>query len=94
MNEPNLNPKSNKGDFDHFDAMSHQEAAMMKAVELYVLRQLSPEEEIRFEAHYFECSDCAQSVAVEQALSEAVPPEPEPWWRAKISAIFQRTKAG
>lgn len=88
MNEPNLNPKNNKGHLDNFDSMSHDEAATMNAVELYVLKEMSPEEEMRFEAHYFECTECAQAVAVEQALTEAVPPKPEPWWRRLALAVL------
>jgi len=44
------------------------------------LRELADEDQQRFEAHYFECRECAQAVAVEQTLT-AMEPRPEPWWR-------------
>jgi hypothetical protein len=48
---------------------------------MYVLKELTPEEELRFEEHYFGCQECARAVAVEGALSEVAPPKAEPWWR-------------
>ena len=59
--------------------MSHKEVDK-NVVELYVRKELSPERELQFEAHYFECRDCAEAVAAEQ---EQMPlySRPQPWWR-------------
>jgi hypothetical protein len=83
MNESTRNPtnKMNLGAMENIDPMSHQEATQMNAVEMYVLNELTPDEELRFEAHYFECQECARAVAVEEALSEVAPVKAEPWWR-------------
>jgi hypothetical protein len=66
-------------DLENLEPMSHQEATHLSAVELYVLKELTPDQEDRFEAHYFECPDCAQAVAVVQTLSEITPQEARPW---------------
>ncbi len=55
-------------DDERYNPMSHEEAAEMNAVEMYVLKDLTPDEERRFEEHYFTCQECACGVAVEQAL--------------------------
>lgn len=60
--------------------MSHEEVVDKNVVELYVRKKLSPERELQFEAHYFECRDCAEAVAAEQ--EERLPASrPQPWWR-------------
>jgi hypothetical protein len=63
--------------------MSHEEAADMNAVEMYVLKDLTPDEERRFEEHYFTCQECACGVAVEQALvtHAGVATARQSWWR-------------
>ena len=81
MKDSNQKNKTKMDEFDFSNPMSHQEATALDAVELYVLQDLTPEQELRFEAHYFECEECAHAVAVEQALLEVAPPEPQPWWR-------------
>lgn len=70
-------------DDEHYTPMSHEEAASMNAVEMYVLKELTQEEERRFEEHYFTCQECACGVAVEQALAANAGPVTaiEPWWR-------------
>ncbi len=80
----NLNKDLKPFDYRTSNPMSHAEALEKNAVELYVLRHLTPDEEQRFEEHYFECQECASDVAVEQAqlvpqLAVKIPREP--WWR-------------
>jgi Putative zinc-finger len=75
--------------------MSHKEVLDKNVVELYVRKELSPERELQFEAHYFECRDCADAVAAEQDLLY-LRPEPqdslfsrsEPWWRSLALPIL------
>lgn len=70
-------------DYLHSNPMSHEEALEMNAVELYVLKELTAEQETRFEEHYFDCQDCACGVAVEQALFVNGQPRPaqQKWWQ-------------
>ncbi len=72
-------------DYERSNPMSHEEALEMNAVELYVLKDLTAEQEVRFEEHYFECQECAGGVAVEQALianaGAAHSAERTQWWR-------------
>jgi hypothetical protein len=42
--------------------MEHSEAIEMMAAERYALGEMTPEERDRFEEHYFDCSECSQSV--------------------------------
>ena len=42
--------------------MDHQQATTIHAAERYLLGELSPEEREAFEAHYFDCSQCAEDV--------------------------------
>jgi hypothetical protein len=83
MSEPtrNLKNKTNLSGFENPTPMSHEEALDLNAVELYVLKELPPEEELRFEEHYFACRECARAVAVVQTLASAAPPLAQPWWR-------------
>lgn len=79
-----LNKDLKPYDYETSNPMSHEEAIETNAVELYVLRDLTPEQEQRFEEHYFDCQECACGVAVEQSLlvPKAVPKMVrEPWWR-------------
>jgi len=80
MKEPTRNREPRSEAFESAEPMSHEEALEINAVEMYILRELAEEEKQRFEAHYFECHECAQAVAVEQTLTAAAP-RPEPWWR-------------
>jgi hypothetical protein len=84
MSEPirNQSKKLNPYDYENSNPMSHREALDLNAVELYALNDLTPEQELRFEEHYFECRECARAVAVQQALAtQARAAKPEPWWR-------------
>lgn len=74
----NQNNNLKSGTFEDLTPMSHAEATDRNIVDLYVRGDLSPERELQFEAHYFECPECAEAVAVEQSLRSF---RPEPWWR-------------
>jgi hypothetical protein len=67
--------------------MAHEEAEKMKAVDLYLLNELSEDERIRFEEHYFDCMICAEAVEAGQVFIEGVEPPPErvSWW-GKLTA--------
>jgi methionine-rich copper-binding protein CopC len=68
------------GTFENLTPMSHKEVVDKNVVESYVRKELSPERELQFEAHYFECRDCAEAVAAEQE-QRPVFSRPQPWWR-------------
>jgi hypothetical protein len=70
-------------DYAQSNPMSHEEAVEVNAVELYVLKDLTPEQELRFEEHYFECQECANAVSIEQSLlaNAAYEEARQPWWR-------------
>lgn len=42
--------------------MDHSEVLRLKAVEKYILGELSGEDRERFEEHYFDCSECASDI--------------------------------
>jgi hypothetical protein len=44
--------------------MDHETAIRIRATERYALEEMSPEESAEFEAHYFDCADCAEDVKV------------------------------
>ena len=77
-------------DYEHSDPMSHEEAIEMNAVELYVMKELTSEQEARFEEHYFDCQECACAVAMEQALiTHGRPMEArQSWWQLWAPRIF------
>lgn len=69
--------------------IEHQEAIRSQAAERYVAHELSPAEQQAFEAHFFECPECAQEVrleltfaanmrAVARELRDRKQPSPEP----------------
>ena len=49
--------------------MEHNEAVRTQAAERYVLGELPPPLRDEFEAHYFDCQECAQDV---KAVAEFV----------------------
>lgn len=79
------------------ETMTHQEAAQSGAVERYLLEEMTPDEGLRFEEHYFTCPICAEEIAMGQDFIEGVrelypqndsnraktmSPEPKaPWWK-------------
>jgi hypothetical protein len=68
---------------DITNPMAHKEAEKTMAVDRYLLNELTEEERLRFEEHYFECSDCADAVEAGQIFISGIRPIPEsvPWWR-------------
>src|SRR5690349_8986585 len=42
--------------------MDHRQAIQIHAAERYLLEELSPDERDGFEAHYFDCRECADEV--------------------------------
>jgi len=59
--------------------MSHLEAMSLHAVARYVDGKLTPQQELRFEEHYFYCRECAHAVDLEQ--TKLPEPAKESWWR-------------
>jgi hypothetical protein len=51
--------------------MDHHEAVRSLAAERYLLEEMSESEREAFEAHYFECPTCAESVRAGAALADA-----------------------
>jgi hypothetical protein len=51
--------------------MDHHDAVRTLAAERYLLEEMSESEREEFEAHYFECPTCAESVRAGAALADA-----------------------
>lgn len=51
--------------------MDHHDAVRTLAAERYLLEEMSESEREEFEAHYFECPTCAESVRTGAALADA-----------------------
>jgi hypothetical protein len=71
--------------------MEHNEAISCQAASRYVAGELSPEGQDAFEAHFFDCAECAEEVRWEQifaanvrAVSRNEPEQPRrpSWWEA------------
>jgi hypothetical protein len=56
--------------------MQHEQAVKSRAAERYLLDEMSELERYRFEAHYFECPECAEEIRLGMALKEAVAEAP------------------
>ena len=52
--------------------MEHQKALATKASERYLLGEMSEPERFDFEAHYFDCADCADDVRTGAALARGI----------------------
>jgi hypothetical protein len=78
----------------NIDIMSHEQVTCSRAVERYVLGELTPEEREAFENHYFDCRDCYEQVKLEmQFLSrsrQVLDPEPEKGWLARLLGDLRR----
>jgi len=59
------------------------------AVDRYLLNELTEAERMRFEAHYFECADCADAVEAGQIFISGIRPVPDPvpWWRKVLDLL-------
>jgi len=60
--------------------MDHQEALRDRAVEKYLLKEMPPPEREAFEAHFFDCQECAADVRATAAFLDAVKKQ-LPHWR-------------
>jgi hypothetical protein len=77
--------------------MEHQEAVRQMAVEKYLLNELTPTVRDEFEAHFFDCQECAADLRATSAfLDEAkkqlgVAPQPvaKPVGKSWIAALFR-----
>jgi anti-sigma factor RsiW len=49
--------------------MDHAEATRKSAAEQYLLGEMSEEEALEFERHFFACADCAEAVEAGAALA-------------------------
>ena len=74
--------------------MNHADAVALGAVEKYFLGELSVAERDEFEAHYFECADCASQLQALEAMRgtlrdtslAVLPAPPAPWWQRPAGA--------
>ncbi len=71
---------------DDAEPMSHEEAEEVHAVEGYLLNDLTEWQRARFEAHYFECQECAEAICAGQALLDGIR-HPQPWWKRLWSRL-------
>jgi hypothetical protein len=60
--------------------MDHQEALRDRAVEKYLLKEMPPPEREEFEAHFFDCQECAADVRATAAFLDTVKKQ-LPHWR-------------
>ena len=69
--------------------MNHDEATQLMIAEKYLLNELSPEEREQFEAHFFECTECASDLragAIFLEQSKALLSSEEPSRAAGLTA--------
>ncbi len=66
--------------------MAHLEAEKMNAVESYLLNEMTEEQRMRFEEHYFECATCADAVEAGQVFIGGMRPVEEMvhWWQKPV----------
>jgi hypothetical protein len=74
---------------DMTNPMAHQEAEETMAIDRYLLNELTQAERMRFEAHYFECAECADAVEAGQTFISGLRsvPIPVPWWRKLLEFL-------
>jgi hypothetical protein len=78
----------------------HEAAVRSQTVEQYLLNELSQEERIQFEEHYFECPECADAIEAGQTFLTHIQPGPlvrRVWWQqpaAAIAALFLAVAGG
>ncbi len=78
----------------------HEAAVKNQAVEQYLLNQLSQQKRVQFEAHYFECPECADALEAGQTFLTHIRPSPlvrRVWWQqpaAAIAALFLAVAGG
>ena len=74
---------------DTTNPMAHEEAEKIMAVESYLLNELTEEQRMRFEEHYFECAACADAVEAGQIFVSGICPSPDsvPWWQKIVARL-------
>jgi hypothetical protein len=74
---------------DITNPMAHQEAEKTMAVDRYLLNELTLQQRMRFEEHYFECAECADAVEAGQVFINGIRPVPDPvpWWRKPLDLL-------
>lgn len=68
--------------------MRHQQAVESRAAARYLLDEMSELERHRFEAHYFDCPECAEDVRLGLVLDEVAAHPPAPLSRATSNPLF------
>ncbi|MCU1349037.1 MAG: hypothetical protein JWO56_2067 [Acidobacteria bacterium] len=77
--------------------MEHSEAVETMAAERYTLGEMTPDERDRFEEHFFDCSECSQSVRDGAIIADgtrsarvrqAAPSKPAWWATAAVAAAL------
>jgi hypothetical protein len=72
--------------------MDHQEAIRTMAVERYLLNELAPEVREQFEAHFFDCPECAADLRATDAFLDAVKRESRVAPAARPAASTGKTR--
>ena len=76
------------------EIMTHEQAVSSRAVERYLLGELTEEQRNAFEAHYFDCASCFEQVQLSQEFlhhtRQVLDPEPETTWLARMVGDFRR----
>jgi Putative zinc-finger len=74
--------------------MDHSEVLRLKAVEKYILGELSPEDREQFEEHYFDCPECASDIKALARIRSASRMILEEDAAAEVSPRAQRKEHG
>jgi hypothetical protein len=71
--------------------MTHQQAIDGMASERYLLDEMSEPERFEFEAHYFDCPECAEDVRLGHLIREEATAKPSakilPFWKRPMVAV-------
>jgi hypothetical protein len=78
--EPPLNPE---------EQGYHEQAVENYAVERYLLNEMTDEEKLRFEQHYFQCTACMKEVESGQTFVKSIGP---PSWTFRLREFFSSCK--
>jgi hypothetical protein len=70
--------------------MDHQEALRDRAVEKYLLKEMPPPEREEFEAHFFDCQECAADVRATAAFLDVVKKQLPRWRGGRPARVPKR----
>jgi hypothetical protein len=70
--------------------MDHQEALRDRAVEKYLLKEMPPPEREEFEAHFFDCQECAADVRATAAFLDTVKKQLPHWRGGRPARVPER----